>query len=318
VEEEKVAHTAEHAFIGALQKILGQTLKVRKVEHKKNSNNDNNTAFIAIPKLDIDTVIRAEHMVNALISEGREVTVRTYASLEDAKRDNPILRANDERISGEVRVVEIANHDVTACVREHVQNLKECEFFLVTRLSKSGGEYEVDFAVGRRAKDTAISLSAKLMAVCSELGANLNTVENTAKKVKREGESSFKRLKVLSREKLQSIAPVTNGVVKLYRGVFSGLADEALQEFAGEMIAEPNTVVAVVNIYADAEEDSTGRLIFARNETMKNLDCNKTFREVVGVDGKGGGRPHFVIGIVKGEKAKEIVDKISDNILRST
>jgi alanyl-tRNA synthetase len=163
MEEEKAAHTAEHAFVGALQKILGRTLQVRKVEHNKKDGS--NTAFIAIPQLDIDTVVRAEVMVNALIEEGREVTTRTYQSLEEARNANPALRANEERISGEVRVVEIAGHDVTACVKEHASNLSECGFFLVTRLSKSGSEYEVDFAVGRQAKETAISLSAKMMKV---------------------------------------------------------------------------------------------------------------------------------------------------------
>ena len=133
--DSRIAHTAEHAFIGALQKILGQTLRVRKVEHKK----DANTAFIVIPQLDIDSIVKAENMVNALIAEGRPIRTRAYPTLEDAKRQNPGLRANEERITGEARVVEIESHDVTACAMDHVSNLKECDFFLVTRLSKSGG-----------------------------------------------------------------------------------------------------------------------------------------------------------------------------------
>ena len=46
-------------------------------------------------------------------------------------------------------------------------------------LSKSGSEYEVDFVVGRQAKDTAVALSSKLLRVCNELRANINTIENT-------------------------------------------------------------------------------------------------------------------------------------------
>ena len=38
----RAAHTAEHAFIGSLQKILNKTLNVRKVEH----NDSGNVAFI--------------------------------------------------------------------------------------------------------------------------------------------------------------------------------------------------------------------------------------------------------------------------------
>ncbi|MEO9364312.1 MAG: DHHA1 domain-containing protein [Nitrososphaera sp.] len=308
--DENVAHTAEHAFVGALQKILGKTLQVRKVEHKKDGSN---TAFIAIPQLDVDTVVRAESLVNALIEEGRSVTTRIYSSLEEARSANPTLRANEARISGTVRVVDIAGHDVTACVKEHAGNLQECGFFMVIRLSKSGDEYEVDFAVGKQAKETAVLLSAKMMKVCSELGANLNTVENTARKVRMEGESAFKKLKALSREKLQSLAPTASGNIKVYSGAFSGLADEALQEFAGEKIVEPGIVVVLAN----AGGADSAYFILARSEAV-DLDCNKVFREAAGADGRGGGKPHFVTGVVKKEKAEEIIRKISDNVLRLT
>ncbi|MGI0050036.1 MAG: hypothetical protein ACREAW_10885, partial [Nitrososphaera sp.] len=198
---DRLAHTAEHAFIGSLQKLLGQTLRVRKVEHKGSGN----TAFIVIPQLDIDTVIKAESEVNSLIAQGRKVAARTFASLEEARSQMPNLRANEERIAGEVRVVEIENHDAAACAMDHASNLQECDFFLVTRLSKSGSEYEVDFAVGRQAKETAVALSARLLKVCGELGANINTVENTAKKLRAENESNARKMKALGREKLSGI-----------------------------------------------------------------------------------------------------------------
>jgi alanyl-tRNA synthetase len=303
----RAAHTAEHAFVGALQKVLGQTLRVRKVEHKK----DGNTAFIVIPELGIDAVVKAENMVNALIAEGRQVTMRSYQSLEEAKKHNPSLRANEERISGEVRVVEIEGHDVTACAMEHAANLRECEFFLATRLSRSGSEYEVDFVVGSQARDAAAALSAKMMRVCEELGANPNTVESTTRKARAEGDANFRKVKALSREKLDSIAPVSNGSVSVIKGAFSGLADEALLEFAGDMIAKQNTAV----ILSNAGAPEMAYFIFARSEAM-NLDCNRLFREIAGADGRGGGKPHFVTGVVRKEKAQQIIDAISESVLR--
>lgn len=304
--DSRIAHTAEHAFIGALQKVLGQTLKVRKVEHKK----DANTAFIVIPDLDIDAIVKAENMVNDLIAEGRAVATRSYPTLEDAKRHNPGLRANEERIAGEARVVEIEGHDVTACAMDHALNLKECDFFLVTRLSKSGAEYEVDFVVGRPAKDTAVSLSTKMMRVCDELGANLNTVENTARKVRSEGEASFRKLKSLSRERLASIAPVAANNITIFKGAFAGLANDALQEFAGEKITSSGTVVVLANAAGDS-----AYFVFARSEAM-SLDCDKIFREVAGANGRGGGKPYFVTGVVKADRAADIVDKIVATVLR--
>lgn len=302
---DRLAHTAEHAFIGSLQKLLGQTLRVRKVEHKGAAN----TAFIVIPQLDFDTVVRAENEVNSLIAEGRSVTTCTFPSLEEARRQVPNLRANEERIAGEVRVVEIENHDVAACAMDHAGNLQECDFFLVTRISRSGSEYEVDFAVGRQAKETAVALSARLLRVCAELGANINTVENTARKLKAESEGNAKKVKALGREKLAGIVPAKAGKVILIKGVFENLADDQLQEFAGEKIASESTAVLVANV-----GDRTASVVFARNEKMQEIDCNKLFRQAAGADGKGGGRPHFVTGVVKREAVARVIGEIADKI----
>jgi len=303
---DRLAHTAEHAFIGSLQKLLGQTLKVRKVEHKDSGN----TAFVVIPQLDLDTVIKAESEVNALISEGRRVFEREFPSLKEARHQIPNLRANEERIDGQVRVVEIENHDLAACARDHAGILNECDFFLVTRLSKSGSEYEIDFVVGRQAKETAVALSARLLKVCGELGANINTIEKTARKLKAENESIVGKLRALGREKLLSIQPTTNGKITLLKGVFENLADDQLQEFAGKKIIDPNTVVLFANLGSE-----NASVVFARNEKLE-IDCNKMFRKFAGPDGKGGGRPNFVTGMVKKESISNVLDSIASEILR--
>ncbi|MDQ4014599.1 MAG: DHHA1 domain-containing protein [Thermoproteota archaeon] len=276
------------------------------MEHKGSGYN---TAFILIPQLDLDTVIKAEAEVNSLIAKGRRVTTRIFSSLEEAKREIPDLRANEERITAaatsEVKVVEIENHDVAACAMEHAGNLQECEFFLVTRLSKGGSEYEVDFVVGRQAKDTAVALSSKLLRVCHELRANINTVENTAQKLRSENEINARKLKALSREKLAGIQPVTSGTVTLLKGIFENLSDNQLQEFAGEIIINPNTLVLLANI-----SDERANIVFARNEKMEGIDLNKMFKQFADIDGRGGGKPHFVTGIIKKQAVSRVLDSI--------
>jgi len=64
----KIAHSAEHAFIGSLQYLIGKTLNVRKVEHRK----ADNSVFITIPNLDLELIIRAESEVNSLINMGKK------------------------------------------------------------------------------------------------------------------------------------------------------------------------------------------------------------------------------------------------------
>lgn len=273
-----------------------------------------NTAFIQIPQLDLDTVIKAEVEVNSLIALGRGVTTRIFSSLEEAKREIPNLRANEERIIAamppEVKVVEIENHDLSACTMEHARNLQECDFFLVTRLSKSGDEYQVDFIVGRQAKDTAAALTSKLLRVCNTLGANINTIENTVQKLRSEYEINVRKLKALSREKLSAIQPVTNGSVILLKSVFENLSDDQLQEFAGETILSPNAVVLLANI-----SDERANVVFARNEKMEEINMNEMFKQFAGIAGRGGGKPHFVTGIIKKQDVSSVLDNIAREIL---
>lgn len=302
----RIAHTAEHAFIGSLQHLLGETLRVRKVEHGPTKN----TAFIVIPHLDLDTVAKAEVSVNSLISHGKRVFTRVFDSLEEARREVPGLRANEERISGRVRVVDIEGCDTAACAMDHANDLKDCAFFLVTRLSKSGQEYEVDFAVGLEAKMIAISLSASLLRVCNELGANINTIENTARKLRAEHEQNRRRLMALGREKLESVKPENIAKVALYKGIFSNLLAEQLVEFAGEKIASSNAVIILANI-----DHQTATLVLARNEELAQIDCHALFRSVAGPDGRGGGKPHFVTGVVNIKAVKRVVDAISSEII---
>jgi alanyl-tRNA synthetase len=281
------------------------------VEHKGSGYN---TVFILIPQLDLDTVLKAEAEVNSFIAKGRRVMTHIFSSLEEAKRKIPGLRANEERITAaapsEVKVVEIENHDVAACAMEHASNLQECDFFLVTRLSKSGSEYVVDFVVGRQAKDTAVALSSKLLRVCNELRANINTVENTAQKLRSENEINARKLKALSREKLAGIQPVTSGSITLLKGIFENLSDDQLQEFAGEIIINSNTLVLLANI-----SDERANVVFACNEKMEGIDLNKIFKQFADVDGRGGGKPHFVTGIVKKQVVSRVLDSVAREIL---
>jgi len=304
---DKLAHTAEHAFIGALQQKLGHTLQVRKVEHKESGN----TAIIVIPNLDLEIVLDAQADVNSLIESGRKVTERIFDSLEEAKNAVPNLRANEERISGKVRVIEIEDHDIAACAMEHAENMRECNFFLVTRVSKNGSEYEVDFVVGRLAKEMSLSISARMMRLCIALGANINTVENTAKKLKADGETSRQKLRALSKEKLESVSRVQVGKFHLLKGTFANLDDDQVTEFAGEKIASENTLVLFVNSGTE-----NAKVVFARSENMGDIDFSALFKRIVGEAGRGGGKPHFVTGVVRNEALHRVMEEITSEITK--
>jgi alanyl-tRNA synthetase len=307
----KLAHTTEHAFIGSLQRLLSRTIKVRKVEHRKTDN----SVFISVAQLDLDLIFTAAYEVNSLITNGRKVVVHSFETLAEAKKAFPTMRANEERIKDSpVRVVEIEDHDISACAMEHVENLYYCGLFLVTGLSKNGDEYEVKFVVGKEAREAAITLCAKIARICGEIGANLNTIENSVRKLKTESNINHNKLKRLTREKLSEIIPVINknGTVFI-QGIFSDLEGEEIRKFVSTKITESkNTVIFLAN--KESDSDMNSNIVFARTEEMLDLDCNQLFKQICGTDGQGGGKANFILGVVKNERLQGIINEIANQL----
>ena len=304
----KAAHTAEHAFIASLQKILNKTLSVRKVEHKDSYN----IAFINASEIQLDfkKISMAQKEVNQLILEGRKILHHSFLSLNEAKMKLPNLRANEARLADtdKITVVEIENHDVAACSMEHVNNLSECIFFLVTSLSKNGSDFEIKFMVGKNAMNEAVNAIEKIYMICDQIDANYNTVETTIRRLYNEREQYYGQLKKITNKMLNEI-PIQyfekNNVT-----VISSILDNAnwriVQNFAGEKILEPRTIIILINM----DNRDMANLIFARSADV-DLDCVKIFQNLRKNQeiGLGGGKPNFV-------NAK-IVKPMSDKILQT-
>jgi alanyl-tRNA synthetase len=315
----KLAHTAEHAFIGSLHRILGLPLTVRKVEHRENDS----SVIIKISSLNLETVIKAEHEVNSLIYSGRRIIPQYFESLIEARKHFPNLRANEERIKEhgqKVRVIEIEGHDVAACAMEHASNLHECEFFLVTRVSRTGrahSEYEISFAVQNQAKEEAIMLSEKLFYVCQELGANINTIEDTVKKMNKERKLNILKLRRLTTECLANIRHNTldqNGKVNLIQSVLRSLDEGEILDFAGKMIARPDkrTIVLLANLLEEREQNAF--IVFARSQSLESIDCNRLFNQYSYLGSRGGGKPSFITGVVSRANVHQLMEKLIKNV----
>jgi alanyl-tRNA synthetase len=304
----KAAHTVEHAFIGSLQKILNRTLSVRKVEHKDSYN----VAFISASEiqLDLEKISMAQKEVNRLILEGRKILHHSFSSLNEAKMKLPNLRANEARLADaeKITVVEIENHDVAACSMEHVNNLSECIFFLVTSLSKNGSDYEIKFMVGKNAMDEAVNAIEKINMICDQIDANYNTVEATIRRLYDEREQYYGQLKKITNKMLNEIPiqHVEKNNIILISSILNNTNWRIIQNFVGEKILEPRTIIILINI----DEGDMANLIFARSSDVE-LDCVKIFQNLRKNQeiGLGGGKPNFV-------NAK-IVKPMSDKVLQA-
>ena len=52
-------------------------------------------------------------------------------------------------------------------------------------------------------------------------------------------------------------------------------------------------------------------VVFARSESLFNIDCNRMFREIASEWGRGGGKPNFVTGLIRRENVREFIGTIT-------
>jgi alanyl-tRNA synthetase len=314
----RLAHTAEHAFIGSLQRILGKTLEVRKVEHRERDS----SVIVRLSNLDLQTITDAQREVNSMIQVGKKVKNYSFETMDDAKKHFPSLRANEVRIKRSnqpIRVIEIEGHDVAACAMDHASDLRECEFFLVTRVSRIGGagQYEINFAVQDQAKEESIILSRKLLNICQSLGANMNTVENTVKKMKEERNVCELKLERLTGEHLNKIEPSkmdANGKVNLIQGILYGLDEKGIQSFVGKKVSAPHESTIVLIVHVPSEKEGYATVIFARSQPLERVDCNQLFSQLSFLGARGGGKPTFVTGVIKKENKYLLLNQLLADI----
>jgi len=311
--QNKLAHTAEHAFIGSLQKLKGRIFSVRKVEHRDNKN----LIIIAANDLDLDILMAAQKEVNTLINQGKNIIIHNFPSLAEARKAFPNLRANEERIriNQQVRVVEIENHDIAACAMDHATNLRDCGLFLVTRINRKVSELEVNFVVADSAKLTSMELTHKMMDLCQVTGGNYNIILKTVKRIIQNHDMYLEKLRYMSDRILNNIdsVPSHNSGPRTISGTFVGLLDQQIREFANRKIAvEHNLVIVIANL--GAEIDSVANVVLARGESLRNIDCSKIFSEVSREWGKGGGKPEFATGVIKREYMDYFINTIVEKI----
>ena len=184
----------------------------------------------------------------------------------------------------------------------------------MTGVSNRGNITEIDFSVGLQAREVATYALQKLLNICNVTGANINSVENTVKKIKNQNDKLLGDLKNYSRKSLDSLQPYTfdSNKVTLFHGIFNNLIDSEIRAFADKRIADSNTIVIIANAPNDdgnniPVSEPTATIVVAANESLKAIDCNKIVKEIVG---RGGGKPHFATGLIKKNEMADIVSTI--------
>jgi len=285
--QDKRAHTGEHIFFRSLSKVIPEVSldKISIKEEKK-------ALYIKYEgDLSWEKLLDAERLTNNIILENRKVIVHN-SKKEEVITKFPGIRIKLDRIqTEEVRIVEVENYDFAACSGEHVNSTKEIDFFLLTKVNKTGeSSYRLEFEVAENAKEEALKLSKIALASMEMLQSAPENVERTISNLLKDNEKYRQNLAEFSQKSFESIAPKDISGTKLYFEILKGIDRKILIKKAGELIEQSKTFLVLFLI------DDGIFVICGRSKDM-DYDVRNLLNSILTrFGGRGGGRENFAQG----------------------
>lgn len=229
-----------------------------------------------------------EDLANAVVVEDRPVLVRM---VEETALPALGLR-RPAKTRGEIRVIEVAEFDRSACGGTHVRRTGEVGLIKILGWERHKGGLRLAFLCGWRAlrdyrwKSTLVTgLAASFSVKDREVGEAV--ARQSAALRDSERAAADLRARLLAREAEEYLARA-GGSPKIIAAVLDRPVDEALA-LVGKIVATAEAAVAFA---------ARGRLIVARSPSVA-IDAAAIVRAALApFGGKGGGRPEFAQGAV--------------------
>jgi alanyl-tRNA synthetase len=296
-------HTGQHILSAAFVKLFAApTRSFRVLEHECEID-------VTLENPTDERIEQAVDLANQVIWECRPIQIRKVTS-EDAARLP--LRKEPAR-EGELRVIEIADFDLTPCGGTHAKSTGEVGVIAVRSWERAKGLTRIQFMAGirvlndyRKANTTACevaelfsagredspALIAKLIEENKKLAHRVRELDQIACRVEAE--------QILKGFRSEASPPNPTIITKL----FDNRDADSLKLLAVALIAHPN-VVALLG----SHDAGAARLVFARS-TDASGDMNTLMRKACEViEGRGGGKPDMAQGGgPNAEKIREAID----------
>ncbi len=293
-------HSGEHIFMGALLKTI-KDIKVNKVRLDE----DESSLFVICKNLTWEKIFEAEKLANKIIKENRDIIVKEITKEEAAKI--PGLRIKLDRIKDEkIRIVEIKDHDISACAGTHALKTNFIGNFLVTKFNLFKGDYEIRFKTNVSEDLFELARIARLSS--SIIKKDVKEVPEFIENLMQENEKKTAKLRELSASLVKEFNEEKINDINFIYSIFDEVEKKQLVDQAA-LLKKEKTVVCFLNKLGDnaqiiivASEDSG----FKANELLK--DIMEKF------NGKGGGRENFAMGSIKAEFSEKAIKTFKDLI----
>ena len=239
----------------------------------------------------------AADLANRVIQENRIMAVR-YISQEDLAHAG--LRKPTER-TGEIRIIDIAGYDRSACGGTHVRTTGEIGSVLITRLERAKKQARVEFICGNRVTLYSREANRTLEAISQTVSAPVFETAAAVRSLWEDYQKARKRIDDLESELLDHEAsrfPVENG---LAIGIFKNRGLDNLKILASKICTRPGTVALL------GDESDQLRVVFARSADS-TVDVSAILKKTLErFGGRGGGRPSLAQGGGLGADSAQVV-----------
>jgi alanyl-tRNA synthetase len=242
---------------------------------------------------------RAELLANEVVWQDRPITTQVIPStrLDDVPLRKPAT------VSGDVRVIQVADFDWSACGGTHVARSGEIGLIKIIKWERRGDEMRVEFRCGRRAWEdyhhknrTVNRLAAGFNVGHWELDQAVKRLEAEAQDLRSRLRGAERALSKYTAAELRASAPSVAGVRLVVHHV-PEQAQKNMRELARQLVSEPGVVALLGAGNKDQPGAGKAQFCFARSPDVE-VDMVPLVRgatETLGGRG-GGGRPEFAQG----------------------
>ncbi len=291
-------HTGQHVLSAAFDRVL----QVRTVSFHLGSA----ASTIDLSReVSAEEIATAESAANHVVWEDRPVTIR-FAEAADAA--SLPLRKESTR-EGLLRLIEVADFDVSACGGTHVNRTGAIGVIVVSASERFRGGTRVEFLCGGRALDgyralrASVTASMRLLSVLpGELPAAIERVQTEAKDLRRQLKDVQGRLATYEASSLADAAERL-GDVRVVVKALEDLDANGLKTIASAIAQRPGHAAVLLSAAPPSA------VVVARAPDVTSIDSAAILKQLTTrFGGKGGGRPELAQGGGLTGNVADIVD----------
>ena len=256
-------------------------------------------------------VEQAERLANDVVLEDRTTTIR-FVSLEEARQLG--VRKLPPKQTGELRLIDIQDFDLTACGGTHVRSTGQIGAILLRKVEKVKQGVRVEFVCGLRAVTTARKDYSVLTEAAGIYSSHIydlpQQVRKSVDESKAAGKAQHKVLEELAELYAERLVTQAAGTPRIIVRAFADRDAVFIKMLAQKLTAGQNDVIALL-----ASGAGQAALVFSQSPGQKSNMGQLMKDAMAQLGGRGGGTAEMAQG---GLPAGSVDLAAIEKILRDT